>query len=90
MTALMAGEARHDVQRRSPALPHVKSGKLRALAVGGAKRSPLLPEVPTVAESGFDFNTTGWYGMLAPRGTPRPSSTRLQRRHGAGARHAPR
>jgi tripartite-type tricarboxylate transporter receptor subunit TctC len=71
-TALMAGEASMMFNGLSPALPFVKSGKLRALAVGGVKRTPLLPEVPTVAESGFDFHTTGWYGIVAPRGTPRP------------------
>jgi tripartite-type tricarboxylate transporter receptor subunit TctC len=54
----------------SPALPHIKSGRVRALAVGGAKRSSLLPGLPTVKEAGFEFNTEGWYGILAPRGTP--------------------
>ena len=70
-TALLAGEVYMMFNGLSPALPLVKSGKLRALAVGGAKRTPLLPEVPTVTESGFDFHTTGWYGIVAPRGTPR-------------------
>ena len=51
-----------------PALPHAKAGKLRVLAVSSAKRSPTLPDVPTVAESGtpgFDFNE--WQAILAPR-----------------------
>ncbi|MDQ6621821.1 MAG: tripartite tricarboxylate transporter substrate binding protein [Pseudomonadota bacterium] len=53
-------------------LQHVKSGKLRALAVTSAKRSPLLPDVPTVAESGYPgYEVSGWYGLLAPAGTPR-------------------
>ncbi|MBI2509249.1 MAG: hypothetical protein HYV99_04575 [Betaproteobacteria bacterium] len=56
----------------SPALPHIRSGRLRALAVGGEKRSPLFPELPTIKESGFIFNTEGWYGVLAPKGTPQP------------------
>jgi tripartite-type tricarboxylate transporter receptor subunit TctC len=51
--------------------PHIKSGKLRALAVADRKRSPVLPEVPTMAESGFPGVETGtWYGFLAPAGTP--------------------
>jgi tripartite-type tricarboxylate transporter receptor subunit TctC len=70
MTALMAGEVDMMFNGLAPALPHIKSGKVRALAVGGDKRSPLFPELPTVKEYGFDFNTTGWYGVVAPRGTP--------------------
>lgn len=70
MTALMAGEVDMMFNGLSSALPHIKSGKLRALALGGDKRSALFPELPTVRESGFDFNTTGWYGVVAPRGTP--------------------
>ena len=70
MTALMAGEVDMMFNGLAPALPHIKSGKVRALAVGGDKRSPLFPELPTVKEYGFDFNTTGWYGVVAPKGTP--------------------
>jgi len=52
--------------------PFAKSGKLRALAVTSAKRSALLPAVPTVAEQGYPgFEVSGWYGMLAPAGTPK-------------------
>jgi len=52
--------------------PVVKSGKLRALAVTSARRSALLPEVPTIAEQGYSgFEVSGWYGMLAPAGSPR-------------------
>jgi tripartite-type tricarboxylate transporter receptor subunit TctC len=61
-----------------PALPHVKAGKLRALAVSSAKRSPALPDVPTVAESGvakYEFNE--WQAILAPRGAPRNVIVRL-------------
>ena len=59
-------------------LPHIKDGKLRALAVPSEKRSPLLPEVPTLAESGvagFLFDT--WIGLFAPKGTPRPVIDRM-------------
>jgi len=77
-TALLANEVDMMFNGIPPALPHVKTGKLKALAVGGAKRSPILPDVPTVAEaSGLDFNTTGWYGVLAPPKTPRPIVNRL-------------
>ena len=54
------------------AAPHIKAGKLRALALVAPHRSPALPEVPTVAEAGLpDFEVTTWYGILAPAGTPR-------------------
>ena len=51
--------------------PHVNAGKLRAIAVSGAQRSALLPQLPTVAESGVPgYDVTGWYGWVAPAGTP--------------------
>jgi tripartite-type tricarboxylate transporter receptor subunit TctC len=60
------------------AAPHIKAGKLRALAVVSPQRSAALPEVPTVAEAGLrDFEVTTWYGVLAPAGTPRNVITRL-------------
>src|SRR5258706_12672087 len=53
------------------AVPHVQSGKLRAIAVTGAARSPLLPEVPTVSEAGLPgFEVTSWYGVFGPAGLP--------------------
>jgi tripartite-type tricarboxylate transporter receptor subunit TctC len=59
-------------------VPHIKAGKLRALALVAPQRSPVLPEVPTVAEAGLPkFDVTTWYGILAPAGTPRPIVTRL-------------
>jgi len=59
-------------------VPHVKVGRLKALAVGGAKRSPVLPEVPTVAESGLPaYQSSGWFGLLAPAGTPTALIARL-------------
>ena len=72
MTALMAGEVDIMFNAVPPTFPHIKSGKVRPLAVGGAKRSRLLPEIPTIRESGYDFVMTGWYGVLAPKGTPQP------------------
>jgi tripartite-type tricarboxylate transporter receptor subunit TctC len=53
-------------------LPHIKAGKLRGLAVTGAKRLASLPELPTIAESGLPgYEASSWYGILAPAGTPR-------------------
>jgi tripartite-type tricarboxylate transporter receptor subunit TctC len=61
------------------ALPHVKAGRLRALAVTTAKRSPELPEVPTLAEAGLaGYEATIWMGLMAPAGLPREISERLQ------------
>lgn len=60
------------------ALAQVKSGKLQPLAVSSARRSPSLPDVPTIAESGYkDFNVGVWYGVFAPAGTPKPIVTAL-------------
>ena len=60
------------------ALPHIKAGKLRALALVAPQRSPALPDVPTVAEAGLkDFEVTTWYGIMTPAGTPRPIVSRL-------------
>jgi tripartite-type tricarboxylate transporter receptor subunit TctC len=53
-------------------LPHIRAGRLKALAVLGPKRSALLPEVPTIAESGLPgYALTNWFGLLAPAATPR-------------------
>ena len=62
----------------APALPLVRAGRLKAIAVTSAKRSPLLPEIPTVAENGYPgYDVRGWFGMFAPAGTPRPIVDRL-------------
>jgi len=62
------------------ALPHVRSGKVLALATTTAKRSPLAPEIPTMSEGGIrDFEMATWYGMLAPAGTPGELVARIQR-----------
>lgn len=58
--------------------PHVKSGKLKVLAALGARRTPVFPEVPTIAESGYPgFEASVWYGLVAPAATPRPVVERL-------------
>ena len=62
------------------ALPHVKSGKLRALAIAGPKRSPLLPDVPTLKEAGVDgVEVQQWYGFFAPAKTPKPIIDQLNK-----------
>src|SRR3954471_18129288 len=78
MNGVLAGEV-HLVFIGIPVpAPHIKAGRLRALAVLAKERSPILPDVPTAAEAGLpDFDVTTWYGILAPAGTPRPIITRL-------------
>src|SRR6202007_2975324 len=59
-------------------MPHVRTGKLRPLAIGGTARLSLLPEVPTVAEAGYPgFDAVGWGGIFVPNGTPQPIIDRL-------------
>ena len=78
MQGVLAGEIQLVFIGIPAALPHIKAGKLRALALVAPQRSPALPEVPTVAEAGLkDFDVTTWYGVMAPSGTPRPIITRL-------------
>ncbi|MGE5526312.1 MAG: Bug family tripartite tricarboxylate transporter substrate binding protein [Rhodospirillaceae bacterium] len=59
------------------ALPYVRDNRLRALGVLGAKRSPLLPDVPTIAETVRGYELTNWFGLLAPAGTPRDLVSRI-------------
>jgi tripartite-type tricarboxylate transporter receptor subunit TctC len=60
------------------ALPHVRSGKLRALGVGGRERSPVLPDVPTIVEAGVPgYEAVNWIGIVAPAGTPGPIVAKL-------------
>ena len=59
-------------------MPHVKAGKLRALAIQGTNRYPVLPNVPSLVEEGYDTDIEGvWMGVMAPRGTPRPIVDKL-------------
>jgi tripartite-type tricarboxylate transporter receptor subunit TctC len=79
LTDLLAGRTQASSAGLPALLPHIRSGKLRAIAVGTAQRLPALPEVPTVAEMGYkDFETSQWYGILAPAGTPPEIVKRLQ------------
>jgi tripartite-type tricarboxylate transporter receptor subunit TctC len=72
VVSLTAAEIEVGFSSTAGALPMIKAGRLRALAISSAKRAQVMPDVPTVAESGFpNFDVTGRYGLLAPVGTPR-------------------
>ena len=78
VTDLLGGHIQLMFSGFSSTLPHIKSGKLRALAQTGEKRSAALPDVPTIAESGFpNFEATAWYGVHAPAKTPKAIVNRL-------------
>ncbi|MFS2032623.1 Bug family tripartite tricarboxylate transporter substrate binding protein [Polaromonas sp. CT11-55] len=69
---LLGGQVTMMFAQMSSVLPHVKSGKLRALGVASLKRSPLMPETPTIAEQGLPrFEAVSWYALMVPAGTPR-------------------
>ena len=75
---LLAGQIQMLIGGMSSVMPHIKGGRLRAIAVTGAQRSPAAPDIPTVAESLMPgFEATAWYGVLAPAGTPRAIVMRL-------------
>ena len=79
-TAVIAGQVEILFGSLPALLPHAKSGRVRALAVGTPKRSPSLPDVPTVAESGYaGFDASLWLAFMAPAGTPAPIVERLQK-----------
>lgn len=79
MTDLLGGQIPLTFINQDAALPHVKSGKLRALAVTSAQRNPLYPDTPTIAESGVPgFEANSWVGISAPKGTPKPILDKLE------------
>jgi len=78
ITAILGNNAQATAQSVSASLTHIKAGKLRPLASFGAKRSPALPDVPTLKELGFDVEYYLWVGIFAPKGTP-ASTTALLR-----------
>jgi tripartite-type tricarboxylate transporter receptor subunit TctC len=79
-TAVIAGQVEILFGSLPAVLPHAKSGRVRALAVGTPKRSPSLPDVPTVAESGYPgFDASLWLAIMAPAGTPQPVVERLHK-----------
>jgi tripartite-type tricarboxylate transporter receptor subunit TctC len=78
LVALMSGQVDWGTMAVPGAIPLVKAGKVRALAVLSEKRVPALPQVPTAVESGIEgFVVSIWYGILAPAGTPREIINRL-------------
>ena len=79
LTDLLAGRTQASSAGLPALAPHIKSGKLRAIAVGTPQRVAQMPDVPTVAEMGYkDFETSQWYGILVPAGTPPALVKRLQ------------
>jgi tripartite-type tricarboxylate transporter receptor subunit TctC len=75
---LIGGHLALTITGMPPLLPHVKSGKLRALAVASARRTPLLPDLPTIAEAALPgYEATSWYGVLAPAATPKEILAKL-------------
>jgi tripartite-type tricarboxylate transporter receptor subunit TctC len=78
LAALMGGQVNVLFSEMLTAAPQLKSGKLRALAVTTAARTPFLPELPTIGESGLaGYDVSVWYALLAPAGTPKPIVARL-------------
>ncbi len=78
ITDLIAGQVQLVISSAPSVVPHVRSTRLRALAIGSAKRTPALPDVPTVGESGVPgYEYTTWYGIFAPAKTPAPIIARL-------------
>jgi tripartite-type tricarboxylate transporter receptor subunit TctC len=78
LTDLLSGEVQLMFGTVVALVPHIQAGRLRALAVTSRTRSTLLPEVPTLAESGLpDYEAGSWYGIMAPAGTPREIVERL-------------
>jgi tripartite-type tricarboxylate transporter receptor subunit TctC len=89
MTDLAAGQIQMMIDATGSLLPLIRDGKVRALAVTGTTRSPHLPEVPTMVESGYpDYVLTFWTGVLAPAGTPAEVVTKLNGAINAGLKSA--
>lgn len=77
LTAVMGNEVTLGCVSMPPAIPHIRSGRVRALAVTTAQRSPSLPDVPTMAEAGFKLESEGIQGWLIPTGTPKAVVTKI-------------
>ncbi len=88
VTALVGGEAQASLATISTVLVHVKSGRLRALGVSSAKRSTMLPEVPTIAEAGVPgYEMSPWIGVYAPANTPRAIIDKLNAESNKALKH---
>lgn len=80
VAAVMGGDIQFMIETLGSVVPNIKGGRLRALAVTGERRSPSLPEVPTMKEAGLpDYVYTTWYGIWAPAKTPAPVTAKLHR-----------
>lgn len=77
VAAVVTNESQATITPGPAVMGHVRAGRLRALATGGAKRSQLTPNLPTLIESGINMESTGWIGFLAPQKTPKPITDRL-------------
>src|SRR5262245_24105558 len=78
LIAVMSNEAQLTIAPAPAVMAHVRSGRLRALATGGEKRSPLTPDLPTIAEAGVPgYVSTGWSGLMAPKKTPAPILSKI-------------
>jgi len=78
MTDTIGGQVQFNLGSLVQMVPHVRSGKLKALGVSSARRVPAMPEVPTIAEAGVPgYEVSNWWGILAPAGTPSPVLDRL-------------
>ena len=77
---LMGGQIQLGFDNLPSSMPHIRAGKIRAIAVTTAERWPGAPEIPTIAESGVaGYEVSAWFGLLAPAGTPKPIIERLQK-----------
>jgi tripartite-type tricarboxylate transporter receptor subunit TctC len=80
LIAVLSNESQFTIAPGPAVMGHVRSGRLRALATGGEKRSPITPELPTIAESGVPgYVSTGWSGLMAPKKTPQPVLDKIHR-----------
>jgi tripartite-type tricarboxylate transporter receptor subunit TctC len=87
VTDLLAGQVQMMFDNIPSSLPHIKAGKLKALATTGAKRDPALPDLPTIAEAGVPGYESGvWFGLMVPAGTPKEIVARLNAEAVKGAR----
>jgi tripartite-type tricarboxylate transporter receptor subunit TctC len=87
VTDLLSGQVNMMFDNIPSSLPHIRAGKLRALATTGATRDPALPDLPTVAEAGVPGYESGvWFGLMAPAGTPKNIVERLNEAAVAGAK----
>lgn len=77
LIAVMGNESQFTIAPGPSLMAHVRAGRLRALGTGGEKRSPLTPDIPAISETVPGYVSTGWSGLMAPKGTPRPILDKL-------------